>query len=730
VADAGLSLSRQLLELGQRTGAGSSGDKLVNRAGLLYNYRGESVTGEPKLKSKLFLWLLSCGGLIVLCLTIFLSAYVAVQNFSISTGISVQEGPQGLVVTGIESGAPADRAGICSSDIILSIAGRPVLTEADYDRESRLFRTGHPVNFVVRRGSNEYMLAVDPGGSIPLSYFLLSVIIPLAYFGAAIFVQRRRSGYLRANLFSVFCITAAFEIALPPVPADYPLAGLIVICALYLLNGIEFGVTLHFASVFPEPRRWLLGKPWIVSSYYIIGIIFALLVSFAGISEFLGRRALPWTAGQADLVFTAAFLPLWALALVLLFGWSALRYADQSGRREARQLFLATVPWALFVISTAVWDALLHQPLPSWVPEVGTLVLIFYPLSVFSILMREVALERAVLLGLPEDLRNAKTVDQIINTVLCKIESTLYPSRVFFWRRESVLRGDGASPPDSFLRLMHGTEIFDIIGKRGIILDAEVLSFLISDGEKEAFDSLGIVVLVPIVGTGASLIGLVMLSAKKSEDVYTARDKDLLRTISLQASVACKGLISGPALERIVGQPKVDGGPTLPPTTAGLPSPKYQVFISYAHDDQNPIDWLNRSKTYLEPLRRRGNIEIWYDGKISAGEKWDEEIKGALEVADVAVLLIGPYFLASKYIVETEIPFVLSSLESRNLRKMFPVILTYCNYEESELSKYQAFNKLSGPLEALSKPEQDKMLMKLASTVGEVLKGEGHPTVG
>src|SRR5580692_3693350 len=77
-----------------------------------------------------------------------------------------------------------------------------------------------------------------------------------------------------------------------------------------------------------------------------------------------------------------------------------------------------------------------------------------------------------------------------------------------------------------------------------------------------------------------------------------------------------------------------------------------KIFCSYSHKDENLRNLLFN---HLSPLMHEGLVrEVWYDGRIPAGEPVDAEILGHLEDADLILLLVSCYFRDSRYCYSIE----------------------------------------------------------------------------
>ena len=142
-----------------------------------------------------------------------------------------------------------------------------------------------------------------------------------------------------------------------------------------------------------------------------------------------------------------------------------------------------------------------------------------------------------------------------------------------------------------------------------------------------------------------------------------------------------------------------------------------KVFVSYNHNDAK---WLERLRVHLAPMEREGIIDLWDDTKIAIGASWQTSIREALETARVAITLVSADFLASEFIVQQELPRLLSRAASDGLIVM-PVIVSPCLFTNSALGSFQAANDPNKPLSGMASVEREKALVNLAKVIREYL---------
>jgi hypothetical protein len=110
------------------------------------------------------------------------------------------------------------------------------------------------------------------------------------------------------------------------------------------------------------------------------------------------------------------------------------------------------------------------------------------------------------------------------------------------------------------------------------------------------------------------------------------------------------------------------------------------LFFSYAHRDE---ELRNELEVHLAMLKRQGIIATWHDRRIIAGEPVDPVISEQLEEADIVLLLVSPYFLASDYCYDIEMQRALEKHEAGTTH-VIPVILRPCDWQHALFGKLRA----------------------------------------
>ena len=148
---------------------------------------------------------------------------------------------------------------------------------------------------------------------------------------------------------------------------------------------------------------------------------------------------------------------------------------------------------------------------------------------------------------------------------------------------------------------------------------------------------------------------------------------------------------------------------------------KTKSFISYHHKDE---EWKDHLLTHLRVLQKRGIIDLWDDHRIRPGHNWYVAIKKALDSASVALLLVSADFLASEFLLNEEIPNLLSRRKNEGLH-VIPVIVRPCVWREVEwLARMQVLPKDGGFLSNGDKNQIDSALAEIATEVAKAVSGQ------
>lgn len=162
-----------------------------------------------------------------------------------------------------------------------------------------------------------------------------------------------------------------------------------------------------------------------------------------------------------------------------------------------------------------------------------------------------------------------------------------------------------------------------------------------------------------------------------------------------------------------------------------------QIFICYAHEDNDSTEpskrWLDRLLKHLAPLELQGQVDIWSDKQIELGEDWHERIQATLQEVKVAILLVSPSFLASRYIRNSELPVLLKNAKEKGV-VILPILLRQCFWKETifmypdprngperlSLSTIQV--PTTNPLNSLREDQQDEVLYQVTQRIYQIVQ--------
>ena len=143
-----------------------------------------------------------------------------------------------------------------------------------------------------------------------------------------------------------------------------------------------------------------------------------------------------------------------------------------------------------------------------------------------------------------------------------------------------------------------------------------------------------------------------------------------------------------------------------------------KIFVSYSHKDS---EWLERLQTMIKPWLRQAESELdfWNDTRIKPGDKWSQEIQGALETAGVAVALVSSDFLGSDFVAVHELPQIFQAAEKENVRILW-VYLSPAAYNATPFKNIQAAHTpLEPALSGRTEHEQNEVLKEVAEAIME-----------
>ncbi len=105
--------------------------------------------------------------------------------------------------------------------------------------------------------------------------------------------------------------------------------------------------------------------------------------------------------------------------------------------------------------------------------------------------------------------------------------------------------------------------------------------------------------------------------------------------------------------------------------------PHINIFIAYAPENRKILSKLLK---HLKPMEQFGQIRIWHEGKIRAGQDRQRAIEGEIRKAHIILLLVSSDFLVSDYCINERLAKTIQQRYEQNFSRVIPVIAEECDW--------------------------------------------------
>ncbi len=149
---------------------------------------------------------------------------------------------------------------------------------------------------------------------------------------------------------------------------------------------------------------------------------------------------------------------------------------------------------------------------------------------------------------------------------------------------------------------------------------------------------------------------------------------------------------------------------------------RQELFISYSQKDR---DFLEQFWIHLSPLEEDYGLRRWDDSRIQPGDIWLMEIEQALERAQVALLLVSPYFLASDFIRRKELPKLFEAANKDGVKILWLPIRP-CSWKRyPQIEQYQSVGSINPTLSEMGEGERDREMVRITDRIHELFEQIG-----
>ncbi len=272
----------------------------------------------------------------------------------------------------VDQGSPASKVFIRPGDRLISIAGRQIDGASDVMDVLSKIPSYLSTEYVTQRDGVDVTAKLIVGERVPEASLYYQYLVGVAYLGIGLFVYLRRGNAAKALLFYVLCLTS-FIYSTFHYTGKLNGFDQVIYYGNVLAGLLAPTLFLHFCLTFPEPRRWVRNKIW---------MLYLLPLGVGGIYVGLATGMLRVQGPQLDLLWALDRVWLAYLCGAYLVGAAALafeyrRSEDPIERRQIQWLrngvIFGTLPFLAFYAAPFLLGAM---PAPWMKLSVVSLILI------------------------------------------------------------------------------------------------------------------------------------------------------------------------------------------------------------------------------------------------------------------------------------------------------------------------------------------------------------------
>jgi two-component system, NtrC family, sensor kinase len=274
----------------------------------------------------------------------------------------------------VAPGGPGDNAGIKPGDRLLAINNQQV--GSIYDVNHELVRSGvwSKARYELERHGVKVeapsVILVDADNSLNQGGRLIALI----YLGIGLYVLFRRWTAPRSTHFYIFCL-ASFILYSFHYTGKLNLFDWIIFWSNIVAGLLQPALFLHFAYTFPEKRKSLVKRPWLIGLAYLPGAVL-LTAWILAVTQFEAWERLHWNLDRLNMLYLALYFVIAAGVL-----WDSSRRTNTPLERQQMQWItrgtvLAITPFTLLYVIPFLLGAL-----PTTAMKVSMLSLVFLPLT-------------------------------------------------------------------------------------------------------------------------------------------------------------------------------------------------------------------------------------------------------------------------------------------------------------------------------------------------------------